>query len=347
MIQISSDFLKLSSEPIVMVKNERIVYTNNSAAAILSADAVGRSLRDVFGAELANCQGASFICRVSISGKSYFARVIKSDGMKAVFLRPYNHPASAINDAVFFSLRNQLMNSAIATNLLRTHIANRSEADIDRQLLQIDRSHYHAQRILSNITVLRTMSLDKPTLCAYRFDLQEHILRTIDVIQAIHPAFSITFAKGEPVFINADPSMLSQLLINLISNSFVHGGDKVHVRISVLTAPQNIILTVSDDGCGIAPEDMHFVLDRYTMNNGSDTVSMNSGLGLTVVRMIAELHNGSLLLESRKVQGTTVRVTISRALSSTLGSGSGSEPDPVNAVLTGLSGCLPAEAYRR
>ena len=107
------------------------------------------------------------------------------------------------------------------------------------------------------------------------------------------------------------------------------------------------IIRVSDNGRGIAPELLHTVFDRYRHSFGLGDMNQGPGLGLTVSRLITMAHQGTLLLESRPGQGTTVRASFSR---------DGNAPTAVHApddgadtlvrdVLVGLSGCLSAECY--
>ena len=71
-----------------------------------------------------------------------------------------------------------------------------------------------------------------------------------------------------------------------------------------------------------------------------------AGLGLTVVRSAACLHGGTLLLESRQGKGTTVRVSLSRHISSSVLKSPGEDLEPgIKTVLTGLADCLPDECY--
>ena len=71
------------------------------------------------------------------------------------------------------------------------------------------------------------------------------------------------------------------------------------------------------------------------------------GLGLSAARGVAELHGGTLLLESRPGKGTAVRVTFSRSLSpgERLLEGSGGEGFTTRDLLIGLADCLPEEAF--
>lgn len=83
--------------------------------------------------------------------------------------------------------------------------------------------------------------------------------------------------------IPADEKRLSQLFENLFRNAVFHAGGDVSVRVGVL--PENSGFYVEDDGPGIPPADRQYVFDcGYTTDGGT-------GLGLTIVRVVAEAHN--------------------------------------------------------
>jgi signal transduction histidine kinase len=65
------------------------------------------------------------------------------------------------------------------------------------------------------------------------------------------------------------------------------------------------VLTVSDTGIGISPEDLPRVFDRFYRVSGSDARSRGTGLGLAIAKRIVEAHGGSIAVESDLGRGTT------------------------------------------
>lgn len=107
------------------------------------------------------------------------------------------------------------------------------------------------------------------------------------------------------------------------------------------------MISVNDDGCGIAPDKLHFVFDRYRHGFGISDIDHGAGLGLTAALAIANLHGGTLLLESREGSGTTVRASFSRNPVPTqlLCAAQEESERGMRTLLTGLANCLPDSCF--
>jgi signal transduction histidine kinase len=113
----------------------------------------------------------------------------------------------------------------------------------------------------------------------------------------------------------ADERRLKQVLLNLIRNGIAYSPAGGHITLKGLRQNDNIILTVSDTGLGIAPEDKDRIFEPfervgYAQQEGSHR---GAGLGLTLVRNIIQLHGGTVRLDSTLGQGTDVVLTLPAA----------------------------------
>jgi two-component system, OmpR family, heavy metal sensor histidine kinase CusS len=106
----------------------------------------------------------------------------------------------------------------------------------------------------------------------------------------------------------ADPALFSRALNNLVENSlrFTPDGGSIEIALGVNSA--NATVAVSDTGAGIAPEHLPHVFDRFYRADSSRS-SAGTGLGLSLVKSIAELHGGSVNVESKIGHATTVMIT--------------------------------------
>ena len=109
-------------------------------------------------------------------------------------------------------------------------------------------------------------------------------------------------ADGHEVTVEARPAVvdgardeLHRMALNLIENAIRHTPAGTHVRAAVVARNGDIVLTVEDDGPGVPPELRARVFERFVRGGGDRGAS--AGLGLSIVRAVAESHGGNVALE--------------------------------------------------
>ena len=108
-----------------------------------------------------------------------------------------------------------------------------------------------------------------------------------------------------------DPDWLRQLLLNLVENAIHHTAPDGTIRLVTGSASEGIRLEVRDNGCGIAPEHLPHLFDRfYRVDKARSRARGGAGLGLSIVRWIVERHGGTIELVSQTGVGTTVVVML-------------------------------------
>lgn len=109
----------------------------------------------------------------------------------------------------------------------------------------------------------------------------------------------------------ADTSKIEQALTNLLSNAFKYSPNGGEVRLSVSEAERNgqacAVISVCDQGIGMTPEQLARAFERFYRADTSGNIP-GTGLGLNLVKEIAEIHGGGVELESRPGEGTTARL---------------------------------------
>jgi len=128
--------------------------------------------------------------------------------------------------------------------------------------------------------------------------------------------FYRTIAEDRHVAINCngqgeiygDPVLFSRAVSNLVDNALRFTPNGGLIGITIATHPAHAEVAVSDSGCGIAPEHLLRVFDRFYRVESSRS-SDGAGLGLALVKSIADLHGGSARIESELNRGTTVTLT--------------------------------------
>lgn len=124
----------------------------------------------------------------------------------------------------------------------------------------------------------------------------------------------------EPLYLMADEGKLRQAIVNVLSNAYKYSpnGGPVALEISTKNQPtetRQVCIHVSDRGIGLAPEQISRVCDRFYRADGSGKI-LGTGLGMSIVKEIIELHQGHIHIDSALGQGT--RVSLCLPLSKTL-----------------------------
>jgi two-component system cell cycle sensor histidine kinase PleC len=109
----------------------------------------------------------------------------------------------------------------------------------------------------------------------------------------------------------ADQRAIKQILLNLLTNAikFSMPGGAIEI-FGRLTAAGELELGVRDEGIGIAQDEQSHVFERYGQTRQHNSAEKGTGLGLPIVKGLAEAHGGRVVLESRLKQGTCVTITL-------------------------------------
>lgn len=112
-----------------------------------------------------------------------------------------------------------------------------------------------------------------------------------------------------PVLVKADRSKLSQAVRNLLSNAFKfsEAPTPVTLRIEASSAAQRAAIVVGDQGIGIANDQQQYLFQRFYRADKSGRIQ-GSGLGLSLVKLIVELHGGNVQIDSKFGAGTTAYI---------------------------------------
>ncbi|MBM7869157.1 signal transduction histidine kinase [Clostridium pascui] len=112
--------------------------------------------------------------------------------------------------------------------------------------------------------------------------------------------------------ITGDKDKLKQVFINLISNALKFTEEHGDIWINLYSNNKNIVVEVRDSGIGIKKEDLPFIFERLYRGDKSRNEIEGSGIGLTIVKNIIQLHSASIDVESEEEKGTNFKVTFNK-----------------------------------
>jgi len=111
--------------------------------------------------------------------------------------------------------------------------------------------------------------------------------------------------------ISADETQLREVFDNLLDNALKYSNKNGEIRLTAARRGNDAILEVSDDGIGIAQEDLPRIFERfYRADKARSRELGGTGLGLSIVKHIAQLHGGRVEAESELGKGTTIRLSL-------------------------------------
>jgi K+-sensing histidine kinase KdpD len=122
--------------------------------------------------------------------------------------------------------------------------------------------------------------------------------------------FAVSFRNDFPV-VDADPHRIEQVLHNLVDNAVKYSPDGGLIVIRGEVRPGEVVISVADQGVGIAPEHLNRLFERFfRVKSGLGPKVTGSGLGLPIARTIVEAHGGRIWAESQVRAGTTLFFTL-------------------------------------
>jgi two-component system OmpR family sensor kinase len=123
----------------------------------------------------------------------------------------------------------------------------------------------------------------------------------------IAPKANIVGEFAHPLPMAGDRNLLSQAFSNLLSNAIKYSPGGGHITVSAAAAGDEMVVTVADRGIGIPAGDVARLFERYYRGSNVSGV-VGTGVGLYLVKMVVDLHGGSVAVDSR--EGAGARFTI-------------------------------------
>lgn len=137
--------------------------------------------------------------------------------------------------------------------------------------------------------------------------MQDIVTKTIERLSHPNVTISLHIPDNLPL-VNVDRARIEIVLHNLVANALVYGKDEI-----CLTAQRRddgIVVSVADNGPGIAPDELPHVFERfYRARHGYQQYSGGTGLGLTICKAFIEAHESTIWAESN-TQGTTLSFSL-------------------------------------
>jgi signal transduction histidine kinase len=241
------------------------------------------------------------------------ARITSIAIQNAIFAR--EREANRLKDEFLATLSHELrtpLNAIVGwTQLLRMEKLPREAV---HGLDVIDRNVKAQTKLIEDLLDVSRIITGKMRLNLRDVTLAPILQGAIDAIRPAAEAKTIDLAAelAPEVRANADPDRLQQIVWNLLTNAVKFTGARGRVEVTLERVNSHAHIRVSDTGQGIDPEFLGFVFDRFRQADSGITRSHGGlGIGLSIVRHIAELHGGTVEAQSPGIgKGSTFTVVL-------------------------------------
>jgi PAS domain S-box-containing protein len=260
----------------------------------------------------------------AIENAELFNAVTTADRQKDEFLAMLAH-----------ELRNPL--AAIRYTM---EAARLSRGNAEDELLEmVERQVNHLARLIDDLLDISRISRGKIQLRRERIDGATIARRAADTVRPLveekHHTLVLELSH-EPIPLYADATRVEQIIGNLLTNAAKYTPEGGHIQLVAHPENGEAVIKVKDTGIGIAPETLPTVFELFAQADQSlDRAQGGLGVGLTVVRKLAEMHGGTVAAASSGIgQGSefTVRLPLSRG-GAEENRGNGTAPDESSASL--------------
>jgi heavy metal sensor kinase len=170
-------------------------------------------------------------------------------------------------------------------------------------------------KIVEDLLVISRLDAGEVQLESTLVDLGSMAAATVEQLHILadEKELQLMYQSDPYVMILGDRWRLKQVIVNLVDNAirYTRAGGVIHVRVSGDSS--TAVLEVSDNGIGIAAEDLPHVFERFYTTNKSRSREMGgTGLGLPIVKAICSAHKAEIHIRSEVARGTLIRVEFPR-----------------------------------
>ena len=175
----------------------------------------------------------------------------------------------------------------------------------------IHESGAHLLELINDVLDMSKIEAERFELTIETFDMRDAVQGVIRLMRGQAERYGVNLRGVLPIgplYADADRRALKQIALNLISNALKFTPRGGAVTVTLQGFGNTLELVVSDTGVGIAQGDLQRLGQPYEQAGDREQRSAGSGLGLSLVRAFARLHNGEMAVESSIGEGTSVTV---------------------------------------
>lgn len=212
--------------------------------------------------------------------------------------------------AISHDFRTSLATIETSRYLVERGLKQTGESPLQAKLDTIERAVSHMGKQLENLHMVSSLTDSRPARC----NLNDVVTNLVNIYQptAQDKGLQLNFEPySQDLWIMGDEEKLKLALRHLLMNALSHTQPGGQISLRTAQTPQGKLLEVQDSGRGIQPHDLPHVFDPFYRADASRNQEWGGvGLGLTIVKMIVEAHDGVLSVASSPNEGSTFRILL-------------------------------------
>lgn len=180
----------------------------------------------------------------------------------------------------------------------------REAGEYEKALQVIRRQSRKMSRLIGELLDFTRLEQNTAGYTKESVDMTQLVLSVCEDMAVLREQeITLSFTAQPDITVEGNRALLTRLLTNLISNAYRYGRPGGNIWVRLEKKENEMLLTVEDDGIGIAPKEQEKVFGRFYRTDSSRS-GPGTGLGLAMVREIALFHGGEIRLESAPGQGS-------------------------------------------
>lgn len=199
----------------------------------------------------------------------------------------------------------------IDRNINNENIFWNENTDLSRHMKLIRQNSYRLLRLVNNLIDMTRINNGYYELKLANHDIVNIVEEiTLSVAQYIEgKGIELIFDTNcEEKIISCDPEKIERILLNLLSNAIKYTNENGNIYVDLYVEEENINISVRDDGEGISKDKLPIIFNRFVQGDKNLTKNCEgSGIGLSLVKSLVEMHGGQIAVYSTKGVGTNFK----------------------------------------
>lgn len=262
---------------------------------------------------IARYQGGEAGARAPIEGPHELRVLAQEFNALADSAQSRERDQLAFLGSVAHDLRNPLAAINYSLELLKRMDSGRDLPGLDDGLARIGRQAQRLGRMVGDFLDATLVQAGRLDLFVEPVDVGGLLREAVEACRQATPdrVFRLDLPDGVPV-VPCDRTRIGQVAHNLLGNAAKYSPAGSVVRVGLEVFPAEVVISVRDEGIGIAPDDLPRIFEPFRRRGTSHATLPGIGLGLFVSRRIVEAHGGRVEVQSAPGQGSTFRVHLPR-----------------------------------